>query len=97
MKTSLAILASLLFLINLKSQHKMDKTLEGDYYLHMHEMGSAVQFTKDGRFEYYFEVTLSPSLVNVSFKGIDFIIEGDVIGCLPNYFLPYDNIRYTKE
>lgn len=189
----------------------MGKTLQGEYYLHIHEMGSAFNFTKDGTFEFYFsygaidrtangtysierdtlklhsdkepckdfpitkqdkkgkgytikvsdpntyllkyikcmyfvgdvekevrtddqgmvhidephcdkiylqhelfpdvaslikdtdnentnfEVTLSPSLVNVSFKGIDFIIDGNSISCLPNYFMPYDNIRYTKE
>ena len=45
----------------------------------------------------YFEVSLSPSLGNVSFKGIDFAIKGDELTCLPNYFMPYDNISYVKE
>ncbi|HJW30373.1 MAG TPA: hypothetical protein VJ508_14170 [Saprospiraceae bacterium] len=45
----------------------------------------------------YFEVSLSPSLGQVSFKGIDFPIDGDTLTCLPNYFLPFDNIRFVKE
>jgi hypothetical protein len=47
----------------------------------------------------YFEVSLSPSLVNVSFKGIDLFIKdkGDELSCLPNYFMPFENIRYVKE
>ncbi|HZV70751.1 MAG TPA: hypothetical protein VFG10_14450 [Saprospiraceae bacterium] len=45
----------------------------------------------------YFEVSLSPSLQFVSFAGIDFIIKGDELTCLPNYFMPMEDIRYTKE
>ena len=45
----------------------------------------------------YFEVTLSPSLGQVSFLGIDLQIDGDTLTCLPNYFLPFDNIRFVKE
>lgn len=45
----------------------------------------------------YFEVTLSPTLSNVSFKGIDFMIDGSTISCLPNYVLPFGNIKYVKE
>ncbi|MEP6793385.1 MAG: hypothetical protein ABJB16_03600 [Saprospiraceae bacterium] len=45
----------------------------------------------------YFEVSLSPSLQQVTFKGIDFVIKGDELSCLPNYFMPYDGIRYVKE
>jgi len=45
----------------------------------------------------YFEVSLSPSLANVSFMGIDFVKKGDELTCLPNYFMPFDNIRFVKE
>lgn len=44
-----------------------------------------------------FEVALNPSLQQVSFKGIDFIINGKTISCLPNYFMPMENITFTKE
>lgn len=45
----------------------------------------------------YFEVTLNPSLQQVSFKGIDLIIKGDTLTCMPNYFLPFENIRFIKD
>jgi len=45
----------------------------------------------------YFEVSLNPSLQQVSFKGIDFKIENQTLTCLPNYFMPFDNIRFVKE
>ena len=45
----------------------------------------------------YFEVTLLPSLTDVSFKGIDFTMDGDSLTCMPNYFLPYENIEFVKE
>ena len=45
----------------------------------------------------YFEVSLSPSLQFVSFMGIDFVKKGDELTCLPNYFMPFENITYVKE
>ncbi len=45
----------------------------------------------------YFEVSLSPSLGAVSFKGIDLAIDGKALTCLPNYFMPFENITYVKE
>lgn len=45
----------------------------------------------------YFELTLNPSLAYVSFKGIDLTINGDTLTCLPNYFMPFENIRFVKE
>ena len=45
----------------------------------------------------YFEVSLSPSLGNISFKGIDLYINGDELTCLPNYFMPLNDIRYVKQ
>jgi hypothetical protein len=45
----------------------------------------------------YFEVGLSPTLVNVSFKGIDFVQDGNTISCLPNYVIPFHTIRYVKN
>ncbi len=45
-----------------------------------------------------FTLTLNPSLAQVSFKGIDFKIEGDKkITCLPNYFMMLDNIEFIKQ
>lgn len=45
----------------------------------------------------YFEVSLLPSLGQVSFKGIDLFIKEDTLTCLPNYFMPFDNITFVKE
>ncbi len=45
-----------------------------------------------------FTLTLNPSLVQVSFKGIIFKIANDkVITCLPNYFMPLENIEFLKQ
>jgi hypothetical protein len=36
--------------------------------------------------------------VQVSFKGIDFLITDDkTITCLPNYFMPMDGIKFVKQ
>jgi hypothetical protein len=45
----------------------------------------------------YFEVTLSPTLAEVSFGGIDFTIRGDELTCLPSYLLPFERIRFIRE
>lgn len=45
----------------------------------------------------YFEVLLNQSLEKVSFKGIDLTINGDTLTMLPNYFMPYENIRFVKN
>ncbi|MFN8346854.1 MAG: hypothetical protein U0X91_17770 [Spirosomataceae bacterium] len=45
----------------------------------------------------YFEVTLNPSLQQVSFKGIDFKIEDQALTCFPNYFMPFDRIKFVKN
>jgi len=45
----------------------------------------------------YFEVELQPSLVEVSFKGIDLVMEGDELKCPTNYFMQMENIRFVKE
>jgi hypothetical protein len=45
-----------------------------------------------------FMLSLNPSLVQVSFKGIDFKIENDTtLTCLPNYFLEMQDIKFVKE
>ena len=45
-----------------------------------------------------FELSLNPSLEQVSFKGIDFKIEDDkTLTCIPNYFLDMPDIKYIKE
>jgi hypothetical protein len=44
-----------------------------------------------------FAVSMLPSLVQVSFKGIDLFIEENVLTCLPNYFMPFSNIRFVKR
>jgi hypothetical protein len=44
-----------------------------------------------------FEVSLLPSLGQVSFKGIDLFIKEDELTCLPNYFMPFENITFVKE
>jgi hypothetical protein len=45
----------------------------------------------------YFELSLSPSLDQVSFKGIDLKIEGEALTCLPNYFMPMEGIAFVKK
>lgn len=44
----------------------------------------------------YFEVGLNPSLQMVSFKGVDFTLDKNTLTCLPNYFMPFENIRFVK-
>jgi hypothetical protein len=45
-----------------------------------------------------FEVMLLESVQQVSFKGIDFqILDGNTISCYPNYFMPMEGIRFSKE
>jgi len=44
-----------------------------------------------------FVISLSPTLQQVSFVGIDLFKKGDTLTCLPNYFLPFENIRFVKE
>jgi hypothetical protein len=45
----------------------------------------------------YFEVTLNPSAQQVSFSGIDFFIKDSTLTCLPNYFLPFENIKFERQ
>lgn len=45
----------------------------------------------------YFEVSMLPSLQLVSFQGIDLFIKEDELTCYPNYFMPFENIRFIKE
>jgi len=44
-----------------------------------------------------FVISLSPTLQQVSFVGIDLFKKGDTLTCLPNYFLPFENIKFIKE
>lgn len=44
----------------------------------------------------FFELTLNPALEQVSFKGIDLFIDGNTLTCLPNYFMPMENIVFEK-
>lgn len=45
----------------------------------------------------YFELALKPSLGEVSFKGIDLFLNDSALTCYPNYFIPFENIRFEKE
>lgn len=45
----------------------------------------------------YFEVELLPSLGEVSFKGIDFLLHDDILTCLPNMMFPFEKVRFVKE
>ncbi|MDQ3017571.1 MAG: hypothetical protein M3R25_12740 [Bacteroidota bacterium] len=45
----------------------------------------------------HFEVTLSPTLSQVSFKGIDLTLNGKDLTCLLNFVLPFENIRFIKR
>ena len=44
-----------------------------------------------------FEVSLLPSLGQVSFMGIDLFIVDESLTCHPNYFMPFEHIRFEKE
>ena len=45
-----------------------------------------------------FTCTLNSSLAQVSFKGIDFMIDDDsTISCMQNYFMPLEDIVFKKE
>lgn len=45
----------------------------------------------------YFEVALLPSLAEVSFKGVDLTIDGNMLTCLPNYFMPMTGIQFERS
>ena len=46
----------------------------------------------------HFVLTLNPSLAEVSFKGIDFIIDDDsTISCRHNYLMPMEDIKFKKQ
>lgn len=45
----------------------------------------------------FFELKLNPALEQVSFKGIDLFIDGNTLTCLPNYFMPMENIVFEKS
>lgn len=45
----------------------------------------------------YFELKLNNSLQKVSFKGIDFHIQGDTITCASNYFMMLDDIVFVRK
>lgn len=45
----------------------------------------------------YFEVSLNPSLQKISFKGIDLTLDADTLRMPPNYFMPFENIRFVKS
>jgi len=55
------------------------------------------QISKEKIDNNYFELSLLPSVQQVSFKYIDFLIKDDVITCYPNYFLPFEDIEFVKE
>ena len=44
----------------------------------------------------YFELSLAPDIQSVSFKGIDFTIDGDTLTCPSNYFMQIEHIRFVK-
>ena len=76
----------------------IEETTVGKIYL-MHQLfpDIASLIKDESNNNNYFEVGLSPSLVYVSFKGIDFLKDGNELTCLPNYIMPFDNIRYVKN
>jgi hypothetical protein len=45
----------------------------------------------------HFEVSLLPSLGQVSFFNIDLFQDGETLTCLQKYFMPFSNIRFEKE
>lgn len=45
----------------------------------------------------YFEVSLNPSLQQVSFKGVDLFITDEGLTCHPNYLLPMEGILFRKK
>jgi len=45
-----------------------------------------------------FEISLQPSVQQLSFKGIDLLIKDDhTLSCMPNYFMPIENILFKKD
>lgn len=53
------------------------------------------QVKEPGNQHNHFELSLNPSLEQVSFKGIDLTIEEDgALSCHPNYFLPIQGMRF---
>lgn len=67
------------------------------YVQHMLFADVASLIKDDTNANNYFELNLRPEIQQVSFKGIDFFIDGDALTCLPNYFLPMENIRFERS
>ncbi len=45
----------------------------------------------------HFEITLKPSLEQVSFEGIELTMNGDELRMPMNYFLAFNNLRFVRE
>ncbi|MEO8150997.1 MAG: hypothetical protein ABI723_25410 [Bacteroidia bacterium] len=83
---------------NDKGEIEIDLKHYDKLYLQHQLFPDALSLIKDtNNLNNYFEVTLNPSLQQVSFKGIDFFIDGDKLHCHTNYFLPFEDITFEKE
>ncbi len=78
--------------LHLKTEH-IDKI----YLQHELFPDIATEIKAEANPNNYFEVELNPSLQMVSFKGVDFTLDKDTLTCLPNYFMPFENIRFVKN
>ena len=74
-----------------------DASCEKIYVQHLLYPDVATLIKDENNSNNYFELTLKPILGQVSFKGIDLALKGDVLTCLPNYLMPMDNIRFVKS
>jgi hypothetical protein len=86
------------FISDNKGMIKMNVSKADKIYLQHQLYPDIVTLVKDSlNNNTQFEVALNQSLEKVSFKGIDLTINGDTLTMLPNYFMPYENIRFVKN
>lgn len=84
--------------MNTKGELHIPITKADKIYL-QHELypDIACEIKNDVNSNNYFEVALRPSLQQISFKGIDFTFNHDTLTCLPNYFMPFEKIKFVKN
>lgn len=74
-----------------------EKQIDRIYMLHVYYPDIATLIKDDVNLNRCFTLELLPSLEQVSFHAIDFLIKEDYITCSMNYFLPFEEIKFYWE
>lgn len=74
-----------------------EKQIDNIYMLHMYYPDILTRIKDEKNMNRCFTLELLPSLEQVSFHAIDFLVKEDYITCHMNYFLPFENLRFYWE